>query len=82
MAQLGGVDQALAQARAQVSAMTKQHLEELRTMNNPPAIVKFCLEAVSMLLVPNESHPMSWENIRFVLFYFDILLFCYFVILF
>eukprot|EP00026_Physarum_polycephalum_P005054 Phypoly_transcript_05080.p1 GENE.Phypoly_transcript_05080~~Phypoly_transcript_05080.p1 ORF type:complete len:670 (+),score=133.24 Phypoly_transcript_05080:248-2011(+) len=64
MAQLGDVEQALAQARVQVSGMTKQHLEELRSMNNPPAIVKFCLEAVAMLIVPNESHPMSWENIR------------------
>ena len=65
MAQLGGVEQALAQARTQVSGMTKQHLEELRSMNNPPAIVKFCLEAVAMLIVPRESHPMSWENIRY-----------------
>lgn len=66
MADLGGVDQALAQARVQVEGMTKQNLEELRSMNNPPAIVKFCLEAVFMLLSPSESHPMSWENIRFI----------------
>ena len=66
MAQLGGVEKALAQARVQVRGMTKQHLEELRSMNNPPAIVKSCLEAVAMLIVPNESQPMSWDNIRYL----------------
>lgn len=44
-----------------MSAIKKKHLAEVRSMANPPAIVKLALESVCDLLNENAS---DWKAIR------------------
>jgi dynein heavy chain 1 len=64
MLEMAEIEPILERARSAVNKVTKQHLEELRSMNNPPSSVKWCLEAVALLLLPEDEHPMSWDGIR------------------
>lgn len=47
-----------------VKSIKKQHLVEVRSMANPPAIVKVALESICLLLGENAS---DWKSIRAVI---------------
>lgn len=47
-----------------VKSIKKQHLVEVRSMANPPAIVKLALESICLLLGENAS---DWKSIRAVI---------------
>lgn len=47
-----------------VKSIKKQHLVEVRSMANPPAIVKLALESICLLLGENAS---EWKSIRAVI---------------
>lgn len=47
-----------------VKSIRKQHLVEIRSMANPPAIVKLALESICLLLGEN---ALDWKSIRFVI---------------
>lgn len=47
-----------------VKSIRKQHLVEVRSMANPPAIVKLALESICLLLGENAS---DWKSIRAVI---------------
>ncbi|XP_037905377.1 dynein heavy chain, cytoplasmic isoform X4 [Hermetia illucens] len=61
MADLAQVEPAVIEAQQAVSAIKKKHLAEVRSMANPPAIVKLALESVCDLLNENAS---DWKAIR------------------
>ena len=47
-----------------VKSIKKQHLVEVRSMNNPPAVVKLALESICLLL----GEPATdWRTIRGVI---------------
>lgn len=50
--------------RLAVKSIKKQHLVEVRSMANPPAIVKVALESICLLLGENAS---DWKSIRAVI---------------
>lgn len=50
--------------RTAVKSIKKQHLVEVRSMANPPAIVKVALESICLLLGENAS---DWKSIRAVI---------------
>ncbi|EDW30259.1 GL17927 [Drosophila persimilis] len=64
MADLAQVEPAVIDAQAAVSSIKKKHLAEVRSMANPPAVVKLALESVCELL--NES-ATDWKAIRGIL---------------
>lgn len=48
---------------AAVKAIKRQHLVEIRSMANPPAVVKLALESICFLLGENAA---DWKQIRAV----------------
>lgn len=51
-------------ASAAVKSIKKQHLVEVRSMANPPPLVKTALESICLLLGENAS---DWKSIRMVI---------------
>lgn len=47
-----------------VKAIKRQHLVEIRSMANPPAIVKLAVESICLLL---EENTTDWKQIRAVI---------------
>lgn len=47
-----------------VSLIKRQHLVEVRTMTNPPAVVKLALESICLMLGEETS---DWKKIRQVI---------------
>ncbi|XP_026482181.1 dynein heavy chain, cytoplasmic isoform X8 [Ctenocephalides felis] len=64
MADLEKVEPAVIDAQTAVKSIKKQQLVEVRSMANPPAIVKLALESICLLL--GES-ALDWKAIRSVL---------------
>ncbi|XP_034944602.1 dynein heavy chain, cytoplasmic isoform X1 [Chelonus insularis] len=64
MADLAQVEPAVIDAQNAVKSIRKQHLVEVRSMANPPAIVKVALESICLLLGENAS---DWKSIRAVI---------------
>ncbi|XP_044006814.1 dynein heavy chain, cytoplasmic isoform X3 [Aphidius gifuensis] len=64
MADLAQVEPAVIDAQNAVKSIKKQHLVEVRSMANPPAIVKVALESICLLLGENAS---DWKSIRAVI---------------
>jgi len=64
MAELSQVEPAVQEAKMAVKGIKKQHLVEVRTMGNPPPIIKVALESICLLL----GQPVSdWKEIRQIL---------------
>ncbi|XP_063237430.1 dynein heavy chain, cytoplasmic isoform X2 [Bacillus rossius redtenbacheri] len=63
MADLAQVEPAVIDAQQAVKSIKKQHLVEVRSMANPPAIVKVALESICLLLGENAT---EWRSIRSV----------------
>jgi dynein heavy chain 1 len=61
-AELAVVEPLLASARSAVAGITRQHLDELRSLASPPAPVRLCLEAVLTLLQGAASAEGSGEE--------------------
>ncbi len=61
MADLDQVEPAVIDAQQAVKGIKKQHLVELKSLNNPPAPVKLALEAICLLLGEATS---DWKTIR------------------
>ncbi|CAH1114572.1 unnamed protein product [Psylliodes chrysocephalus] len=64
MADLEQVEPAVIEAQQAVKSIKKQQLVEIRTMSNPPALVKLALESICLLLGENAS---DWKSIRAVI---------------
>jgi dynein heavy chain 1 len=64
MADLAQVEPAVIDAQNAVKSIKKQQLVEIRTMANPPAVVKLALESICLLLGENAS---DWKSIRAVI---------------
>ncbi|XP_057661058.1 dynein heavy chain, cytoplasmic isoform X2 [Diorhabda carinulata] len=64
MADLEQVEPAVIEAQLAVKSIKKQQLVEIRTMANPPALVKLALESICLLLGENAS---DWKSIRAVI---------------
>ncbi|XP_050295050.1 dynein heavy chain, cytoplasmic isoform X2 [Anthonomus grandis grandis] len=64
MADLDQVEPAVIDAQNAVKSIKKQQLVEIRSMANPPAIVKLALESICLLLGENAS---DWKSIRAVI---------------
>lgn len=62
--ELSQVEPAVKDAESAVMSIKKQHLVEVRSMNNPPAAVKMALESICLLLGENAS---DWKAIRNVI---------------
>ncbi|KAJ1610659.1 dynein heavy chain [Cryptosporidium canis] len=62
--QLKDVEPILREAENAVSNIPKKNLDELRSMANPPGLVKKTIDAVSILLTNNSSKPQAWEESR------------------
>lgn len=61
MADLADAEPAVAEAQAAVSNIKKQHLQEVRTMANPPEAVKLAMESVCTIL----GHKIdSWRTVQ------------------
>ncbi|XP_050421392.1 dynein heavy chain, cytoplasmic isoform X3 [Adelges cooleyi] len=63
MADLAHVEPAVLDAQQAVKEIKKQQLVEVRSMANPPAVVKLALESICLLLGENAS---DWKSIRAV----------------
>lgn len=50
--------------RTAVKSIKKQQLVEIRSMSNPPAVVKLALESICLLLGENAN---DWKSIRAVI---------------
>ncbi|XP_022096690.1 cytoplasmic dynein 1 heavy chain 1-like isoform X2 [Acanthaster planci] len=61
MADLAKVEPAVRDAQAAVKGIKKQNLVEIRSMGNPPPLVKLALESICLLLGENTS---DWKAIR------------------
>nr|CAB3240292.1 cytoplasmic dynein 1 heavy chain 1 [Phallusia mammillata] len=61
MDELSKVEPAVQDAKAAVRGIKKQHLVEIRSMANPPAGVKLCLESICLLL---GEQTTDWRSIR------------------
>ncbi|EDW50531.1 GM13947 [Drosophila sechellia] len=64
MADLAQVEPAVIDAQAAVKSIRKQQLVEVRTMANPPSVVKLALESICLLLGENAT---DWKSIRAVI---------------
>ncbi|KAH8738601.1 dynein heavy chain, partial [Cryptosporidium ryanae] len=62
--QLKDVEPILREAENAVSNIPKKNLDELRSMANPPGLVKKTIDAVAILLTNNSSKPQAWEESR------------------
>ncbi|XP_039279680.1 dynein heavy chain, cytoplasmic [Nilaparvata lugens] len=67
MADLDKVEPAVIEAQQAVKSIKKQHLVEVRSMANPPAIVKVTLESICLLLGEGTTSPADWKTIRSVI---------------
>ncbi|EEA07374.1 dynein heavy chain family protein [Cryptosporidium muris RN66] len=65
--QLKVVEPILREAKNAVSNIPKKNLDELRSMANPPSLVKMTIDAVAILLTNNFNKPQVWEESRKVL---------------
>ena len=64
MADLADAEPAVLEAQAAVSNIKRQHLQEVRTMANPPEAVKLAMESVCTLL----GHKIdSWRTVQGIL---------------
>ncbi|KAF5301350.1 hypothetical protein FQA39_LY10748 [Lamprigera yunnana] len=63
MADLALVEPAVIDAQTAVKSIKKQQLVEIRSMSNPPAIVKLALESICLLL---GEYAADWKAIRTV----------------
>ncbi|XP_040576126.1 dynein heavy chain, cytoplasmic [Lepeophtheirus salmonis] len=63
MIDLEKVEPAVIDAQQAVKSIKKQHLVEVRSMSNPPAIVKLALESICLLL---GEYTTEWKGIRSV----------------
>lgn len=64
MADLADAEPAVLDAQAAVSSIKRQHLQEVRTMANPPEAVKLAMESVCTLL----GHKIdSWRTVQGIL---------------
>eukprot|EP00112_Aurelia_sp_Birch-Aquarium-sp1_P013630 Seg2899.2 transcript_id=Seg2899.2/GoldUCD/mRNA.D3Y31 product="Cytoplasmic dynein 1 heavy chain 1" protein_id=Seg2899.2/GoldUCD/D3Y31 len=64
MADLSQVEPAVQDAKMAVKGIKKQHLVEVRTMGNPPPVIKLALESICLLL----GQPVAdWKEIRQIL---------------
>uniref|UniRef100_H3C202 Dynein cytoplasmic 1 heavy chain 1 n=1 Tax=Tetraodon nigroviridis TaxID=99883 RepID=H3C202_TETNG len=61
---LDQVEPAVIEAQNAVSSIKRQHLVEVRTMTNPPAVVKLALESICLMLGEETS---DWKKIRQVI---------------
>ncbi|XP_071453347.1 dynein heavy chain, cytoplasmic isoform X3 [Hetaerina americana] len=61
---LAQVEPAVIEAQLAVKSIKKQHLVEVRSMANPPAVVKLALESICLLLGENIT---EWKTIRSVI---------------
>ncbi|KOB77825.1 Dynein heavy chain [Operophtera brumata] len=64
MADLAQVEPAVIEAQNAVKSIKKQHLVEVRSMGNPPALVKVALESICLILGENAT---DWKAIRAVI---------------
>lgn len=64
MVDLAQVEPAVVDAQQAVKSIKKQYLVEIRSMGNPPAIVKLALESICLLLGENAT---DWKAIRAVI---------------
>ncbi|XP_069694728.1 dynein heavy chain, cytoplasmic isoform X3 [Periplaneta americana] len=64
MADLAQVEPAVIDAQQAVKSIKRQHLVEVRSMANPPLLVKLALESICLLLGENAS---DWKSIRAVI---------------
>ncbi|KAK6637160.1 Dynein heavy chain, cytoplasmic [Polyplax serrata] len=64
MVDLAQVEPAVIDAQQAVKSIRKQYLVEIRSMANPPAIVKLALESICLLLGENAT---DWKAIRAVI---------------
>ncbi|RVE54307.1 hypothetical protein evm_001134 [Chilo suppressalis] len=64
MEDLAQVEPAVIEAQNAVKSIKKQHLVEVRSMGNPPALVKVALESICLLLGENAT---DWKAIRAVI---------------
>ncbi|XP_004348847.1 dynein heavy chain [Capsaspora owczarzaki ATCC 30864] len=64
LADLSQVEPAVRDAQSAVQSIKKQHLTEIRSMANPPEMVKLAMEAVCVLL--GES-KLDWKDLRGVI---------------
>nr|CAG4709143.1 unnamed protein product [Naegleria fowleri] len=64
--ELDEVQPLLLKSREEVKKIEAKHIQELRAFNNPPPIVKKALEAVIILLSPNdwEKSVPAWQDIK------------------
>ena len=60
--ELGEAEPALMEAREAVSSVKKGQLDELRALNNPPALVKLTMEAVCVTL-GDKSPEITWDSV-------------------
>ncbi|KAJ3021261.1 hypothetical protein HKX48_008890 [Thoreauomyces humboldtii] len=61
---LAEAEPAVLQAQNSVSSIKKQHLQEVRTMSNPPEAVKMAMESVCILL----GHKVdSWKTVQSII---------------
>ncbi|KNC98573.1 uncharacterized protein SPPG_06258 [Spizellomyces punctatus DAOM BR117] len=61
---LAEAEPAVLQAQNSVSSIKKQHLQEVRTMSNPPEAVKMAMESVCMLLGHKAD---SWKTVQSII---------------
>ncbi|KAI9017153.1 dynein heavy chain [Gaertneriomyces semiglobifer] len=61
---LAEAEPAVAEAQNSVSSIKKQHLQEVRTMGNPPEMVKLAMESVCILL----GHKVdTWKTVQTII---------------
>ena len=61
LSDLSKVEPAVEEAKSAVKSIRKQHLVEMRALNNPPRLVKVTLESICTLLGEPNS---DWKQIR------------------
>ncbi|EKX73919.1 conserved hypothetical protein [Theileria equi strain WA] len=62
-AQLDEVLPLLESAKKDVENINKKSLDELRSMTNPPSIIKYTIKVIAMLL-SDHTNDISWEDAR------------------
>ncbi|RUS77140.1 hypothetical protein EGW08_015096 [Elysia chlorotica] len=63
-ADLAQVEPAVIEAQNAVKSIKRQHLQEVRTLNNPPAAVKLAVESICVLLGEPE---LDWKALRSII---------------
>lgn len=65
--QLEQVSPLLEQSKQEVGSINRKSLDELRSMGNPPSIIKHTVETVVILLTNSKLPGLSWDHCRKVL---------------